>query len=95
MKISKDDVIYIAKLARLRFNDEELVKLTGEFDGILDHFQSIDRMDLENVNPDEITGERESVVRADENAPFKDREKLFRNAGSMRGTYIQVPRILE
>lgn len=95
MKISKDDVVYIAKLAKLRFTDEEIAKLAGEFESILNHFQSIDRMDLEHVDPDEITDGREPVVRADDNVIFSDREKLFRNAGSMRGTYIQVPRILE
>ncbi|HEY8349178.1 MAG TPA: Asp-tRNA(Asn)/Glu-tRNA(Gln) amidotransferase subunit GatC [Clostridia bacterium] len=95
MKISKDDVVYIAKLAKLRFSDEEIEKLTGEFESILSHFQSIDRMDLENVDPDEFADRREPVFRADENTIFGDRDKLFRNAGSMRGTFIQVPRILE
>jgi len=95
MKISKDDVVYIAKLAKLRFSDEEIEKLTGEFESILSHFQSIDRMDLENINADDIKDGRGSVVREDRNAVFEDKEKLFRNAESMRGTYIQVPRILE
>jgi len=95
MKISRDDVVYIARLAKLRFSDEEIAKLTGEFENILGHFQSIDRMDLENVNADVINKGQESVFRDDVNTVFPDRKKLFRNAGSMRGTYIQVPRVLE
>ncbi len=95
MKISKDDVVYIAKLAKLRFSDEEIEKLTGEFESILGYFQSIDRMDLETVDPDEFADGRETVFRTDENVFGGDREKLFRNAASMRGTFIQVPRILE
>ena len=95
MKISKEDVVYIAKLAKLRFSEDEIEKLTGEFESILDYFRSIDRMDLENVDPDELADRRETVSRADENVIFGDREKLFRNAGSMRGTFIQVPRILD
>ncbi|NLH96875.1 MAG: Asp-tRNA(Asn)/Glu-tRNA(Gln) amidotransferase subunit GatC [Clostridiaceae bacterium] len=95
MKISKEDVVYIAKLAKLRFSEDEIEKLTGEFESILDYFRSIDRMDLENVDPDEFADRRETVSRADENVIFGDREKLFRNAGSMRGTFIQVPRILD
>lgn len=95
MKISKEDVVYIAKLAKLRFSEDEIEKLTGEFESILDYFRSIDRMDLENVDPDEFADRRETVTRADENVIFGDREKLFRNAGSMRGTFIQVPRILD
>lgn len=95
MKISKEDVVYIAKLAKLRFSEDEIEKLTGEFESILDYFRSIDRMDLENVDPDEFADRRETVSRADENVIFGDREKLFRNAGSMRGTFIQVPRIID
>lgn len=95
MKISKEDVVYIAKLAKLRFSEDEIEKLTGEFESILDYFRSIDRMDLENVDPDEFADRSETVSRADENVIFGDREKLFRNAGSMRGTFIQVPRILD
>lgn len=95
MKISIEDVAYIAKLAKLRFSDEELVRLTGEFEIILTHFKSIDRMDLENVDLDKVPGEQQSVVRTDENVAFEDREKLFRNAKSMREDYIQVPKIIE
>ena len=72
------------------FSDEEAEKMTGEFESILG-FQSIDRMDLENVDPDEFADRKESIVRADENVVFGDNEKLFSNAGSMRGTFIQVP----
>ena len=95
MKITREDVAYIAKLAKLRFSDEELVRLTGEFESILTLFQSIDRMDLENVDLDKVPVEQQSVIRPDENIIFEDREKLFKNAGTMRETYIQVPKIIE
>lgn len=95
MKISAEDVAYIAKLAKLRFSDEELGRLTGEFESILTHFQSIDKMDLENVDLDKVPADQQSVVRPDENTFFEDKKKLFRNAESMRETYIQVPKIIE
>jgi aspartyl-tRNA(Asn)/glutamyl-tRNA(Gln) amidotransferase subunit C len=95
MKISREDVAYIAKLAKLHFSEEELARLTGEFESILTHFQSIDRMDLENVDLDKVPGEQRSVVRPDVNTLFDDKKKLFRNAATMRETYIQVPKIIE
>ena len=87
MKISKEEVIYIAKLAKLRFSDEEAEKMTGEFESILGHFQSIDRMDLENVDPDEFADRKESIVRADENVVFGDNEKLFSNGVHARNIH--------
>lgn len=95
MKISKEDVAYIARLAKLCFSDEELARLTGEFESILTHFQSIDKMDLSNVDADVIESGQQSVVRPDENTLFEDKEKLFQNAKTMRETYIQVPKIIE
>jgi aspartyl-tRNA(Asn)/glutamyl-tRNA(Gln) amidotransferase subunit C len=95
MKISKEDVAYIAKLAKLRFGEEELVRLTGEFESILTHFQSIDRMDLANVDLNEFPEGQRSVVRPDGNTYFEDKDKLFQNEKSMRETYIQVPKIIE
>ncbi len=95
MKISTEDVTYIAKLAKLRFSDEETDRLTGEFESILTHFQSIDKMDLENVDLDKVPVDQQSVVRPDENTVFEDKKKLFKNAKSMRETYIQVPKIIE
>jgi aspartyl-tRNA(Asn)/glutamyl-tRNA(Gln) amidotransferase subunit C len=95
MKISADEVRYIAKLAKLRFNDEEINKLTEEFESILTHFQSIDRMDLKKVDLNRLSEGQELVARADANTCFNDKEKLFRNVKSMGGSYVQVPRIIE
>ena len=96
MKISTDDVIYIAKLAKLHLGDEEIERLTGEFESILTYFQSIDRIDLENVDLNKAPdAKQQSVVRADENIFFMDSDKLFRNTKSRRETYIQVPKIIK
>lgn len=95
MKISKEDVIYIARLAKLRLSEEEAERMTEEFGSILAHFQSIDMLGLEGVNADEISDGRQSVVRPDKTSCFGDRQKLFANVKSMRGTYIQVPKIIE
>ena len=47
MKVSIDEVKYIAKLAKLSFSDEEAEKFAGEFESILDQFQYLSDMDLE------------------------------------------------
>jgi aspartyl-tRNA(Asn)/glutamyl-tRNA(Gln) amidotransferase subunit C len=91
MKISTDDVKYIAKLAKLRFNDEETSKLAEEFGSILTHFKSIDKMDLDSVDLNQFPKDQKSVVRADGNTCYDNKTKLFQNAKSMRRAFIQVP----
>lgn len=95
MKISKDDVVYTAKLAKLRFSDEEAVRLAGELERILSHIGAMDSIDIKNVEAISGAGEQKSVVRPDENVVFGNSEGLFKNTKSMRGTYIQVPKIIE
>ena len=51
MAITKDDVKYIAKLAKLRFNDEEAEAFAGEFENILEQFKTLDKL---NLDVDEI-----------------------------------------
>jgi len=95
MRISVDDVKYIAKLAKLRFSDEEALKLTEEFESILTYFQSIDKMELDNVDLSDYSKAQESVLRQDVNTAYSDKAKLFQNVKSMRGRFIQVPKIIE
>ena len=93
MKVSRDEVRYIAKLAKLSFSDEEAEKFAGEFESILDQFQYLSDMDLEIDG--EIEKEKlEPIVRKDEVKEF-DCKDLFRNVKDMQDTYIRVPKIIE
>lgn len=95
MEISVEDVRYIAKLAKLSFTEVQAEKMVKEFEGILSHFESIDRLDLSDVPLDLYSEDMESVLRKDETSVFSDKEKLFQNVKSMSDTYIKVPKIIE
>jgi aspartyl-tRNA(Asn)/glutamyl-tRNA(Gln) amidotransferase subunit C len=95
MKITMDEVNYIAKLAKLRFTESEAKKMADEFQGILTHFESIDKFDLSAIHLDIFSEDLKPVVRKDETAVFEDKKKLFQNVKSMTDTYIKVPKIIE
>lgn len=95
MKISVEEVNYISKLAKLKFTEEEAQRLTEEFQGILTHFESIDRIDLSDVTLDIYSEDLKSVLRKDETAVFEDKKKLFQNVKSLQDTAIAVPKIIE
>jgi len=95
MKITVENVYYIAKLAKLNFTEEEAQKMTKEFESILSNFDSIDKIDLSDVSLDIYNENSKSVLRKDEMTVFTDKKKLFRNVKSMRDTSIQVPKIIE
>lgn len=91
MSISKDEVKYIAKLAKLHFNEDEAELFAEEFENILSQFKTLDKLDLDDV---EIVRPKESVVRKDvvKKCEIKD---LFRNVKTMKDTAIEVPKIIE
>ncbi|CDM67435.1 Aspartyl/glutamyl-tRNA(Asn/Gln)amidotransferase [Clostridium bornimense] len=93
MKVSIDEVKYIAKLAKLSFSDEEAEKFAGEFESILDQFQYLSDMDLE-IDVEIEKEKLEPIVRKDEVKEF-DCKDLFRNVKDMQDTYIRVPKIIE
>ena len=91
MSISKEDVKYIAKLAKLKFNEEEAEVFASEFENILEQFKTIDKLQLDNV---EIERPNVSVVRKDETKKCEI-DDLYRNVKVIRGTSIEVPKIIE
>lgn len=93
--VSVNEVKYIAKLAKLKFKDEEAQKMAKEFEAILGYFKTIDKFDLSDVNLNKYDDDLESVVREDKVKVFNDKEKLFSNIKSRRETYIEVPKIIE
>lgn len=94
MKINKEEIAYIAKLAKLSFTEDELLKFTKEFEDIINHFANIDKENLDDIDINSFEN-FESVLRKDEVKVFKDKKELFRNTKSMRETYVEIPKIIE
>lgn len=91
MAITKEDVKYIAKLAKLKFSEEEAEVFAGEFENILEQFKTLDQLNLEYV---EIERPKVAVVRKDI-CQKCDIDDLYRNSKNMRETSIEVPKIIE
>jgi aspartyl-tRNA(Asn)/glutamyl-tRNA(Gln) amidotransferase subunit C len=67
--IDHDQVLHVAKLARLRLDDAEVETMAGELSGILEHVDRISDLDLEGVEPTSHVVQLENVFRAD--VPWK------------------------
>jgi aspartyl-tRNA(Asn)/glutamyl-tRNA(Gln) amidotransferase subunit C len=64
--IDREQVLHVARLARLRLDDAEVETMAGELSGILGHVDRIADLDLEGVEPTSHVVELENVLRADE-----------------------------
>jgi aspartyl-tRNA(Asn)/glutamyl-tRNA(Gln) amidotransferase subunit C len=68
--LSRDQVLHVARLARLELSEEELETMAGELSGVLDHIEKIGELgDLEGVPPTSHVVAVENALRADEPRP--------------------------
>jgi aspartyl-tRNA(Asn)/glutamyl-tRNA(Gln) amidotransferase subunit C len=63
--IEREQVLHVAKLARLGLSDDEVETMAGELSGILEHVDRIAELDLDDVEPTSHVVELENVLRAD------------------------------
>ena len=49
--IDREQVLHVARLARLQLSEDEVTRMTGELSAILDHIEKISELDLDGVPP--------------------------------------------
>ena len=89
--IDRDQVLHVARLARLRLDEAEVETMTGELSKVLDHIEKISELDLEGVEPTSHVVELENVLRADVPRPSLPREKALEQAPDSDGSGFRVP----
>ena len=90
--IDRDQVLHVARLARLRLTDEEVERFQRELSTILDHIETINEIEgLEEVEPTSHVVEVENVLRPDEPRPSWPREKVLEEAPDVAEGGFRVP----
>jgi aspartyl-tRNA(Asn)/glutamyl-tRNA(Gln) amidotransferase subunit C len=64
--IDREQVLHVARLARLELSDEEVERMAGELSGVLDHIERIAQLELDGVEPTSHVLEVENALRADQ-----------------------------
>lgn len=64
--IDREQVLHVAKLARLHLDDSEIETMAGELSGILEHVDRIADLDLDGVEPTSHVVHLENVLRTDQ-----------------------------
>jgi aspartyl-tRNA(Asn)/glutamyl-tRNA(Gln) amidotransferase subunit C len=95
--VTKDEVVKIAKLAKLSFTEPELDALTGELNAILGHIDQLKEVDVTGIEPLENINEavETNVFRTDTPRPSLTREEALKNAPQSADGYFLVPKVLE
>jgi aspartyl-tRNA(Asn)/glutamyl-tRNA(Gln) amidotransferase subunit C len=93
-RISTDNVIHIARLARLGLSSAEIERMTAQLGAMLDHFADIDELDLDAVEPMTQPYPLTNVLREDVVAPGLDRDEVLAAAPDVHEGRFRVPPII-
>ena len=89
--IDRNQVLHVARLARLRLSEDEIPRMSSELSSVLDHIEKISELDLEGVEPTSHVVEVENVMRADEPRPSWPRDRVLADAPDAASDGFRVP----
>ena len=95
VNISRDTVLYIAKLAKLRLAEAEVERMQRDLSAILGHVASLAEVDTEGVAPTTHVLEIATPLRRDEISGVLPVAEVVRNAPDHTENAMVVPKVLE
>ena len=95
MKLSREEVLHIALLARLGLTDAEVDKLREQLSNILENFEILQQVDTSGIPPTAQSIPLQNVVKDDEVTPSLPSNEILANAPRRDGEYFRVKAVLE
>jgi len=94
-KLSRDDVLKLARLARLQLSDDEVAEFAEELSEILEYVEQLETVDVDGLKPtNQVTG-LQNVTRADEIHDYGyQAADLLKNVPQVQDDQIKVKRMI-
>ena len=95
MKLSREEVLHIARLARVALTEAEVARMSDQLSNLLEHFEVLQKVDTAGVEPTAQSVALQSVMREDVVAPSMSMEDVLANAPRREGDMFRVRAVLE
>ena len=95
MKLSREEVLHIALLARLGLTEAEVDKLREQLSNILENFEALQQVDTNDITPTAQSIALQNVVTDDEVADSLPPNQVLANAPRKDGDFFRVRAVLE
>jgi aspartyl-tRNA(Asn)/glutamyl-tRNA(Gln) amidotransferase subunit C len=95
VKLERDAVVHIAKLARVELTDGEVETFSEQLSEIIGHFDVLQAVDTTDVEPTAHTLPIQNVMADDVSRPSLPRDKVLEMAPSTEDGYLRVRAVLE
>ena len=93
-KLTKEEVLHVAHLARIKIDEEEIEKYQVELKQILDEVEKIN--DVKGYDEERMIApwEEDADLRDDDNIFMTDSKEILKNVPKVNGNYIEVPVVI-
>jgi aspartyl-tRNA(Asn)/glutamyl-tRNA(Gln) amidotransferase subunit C len=91
MGIDRDQLLHVARLARLELRDDELERLGAQLNDILEAVSKVSELDLSDVPPTSHPLDVVNVWADDDPRPCLSVDEALANAPEREGDYFKVP----
>lgn len=95
MALTREEVLHIARLARVGLSEADVAKFQVQLSEILEHFETLKALDTEGVEPTSHPLPLESVMRPDEVTPSLPQDEVLANAPLVDDGAFRVRAVLE
>ena len=95
MKVSKEEILHIANLARLNLEEDEIEKYRENLQDILNFANVVNNAPVEGLDVTIGANEAKNVFRKDEIKVFEDTEGLLQNAPSQEQNMFKLPKVIQ
>ena len=95
MSLTAEEVLHIARLARIALTDADVERFTSQLSGVLDRFAELAAVDTEGLQPTAYPLPLSNVMRADLVAPSLSQAEALANAPVQEEGFFRVRAVLE
>ena len=95
MKLSREEVLHIARLARLGSTEADVDRFREQLSNILENFEVLQEVDTRGISPTAQSIALQNVVSDDKAAPSLPQSQVLANAPQREGNFFRVRAVLE
>ncbi|HLY98633.1 MAG TPA: Asp-tRNA(Asn)/Glu-tRNA(Gln) amidotransferase subunit GatC [Candidatus Angelobacter sp.] len=96
MKVTEQDVTYVADLANLELTEQEHARMARDLNSILEYIDRLNEVDTSSVTPmAQVASQQSGALRQDELKPSLANEAALANAPDKGEGFFRVPKVIE
>jgi aspartyl-tRNA(Asn)/glutamyl-tRNA(Gln) amidotransferase subunit C len=95
MKLSREEVLHIAALAKVGVTEADVEKMREQLSNILENFEALQKLNTEKIAPTAQSIALQNVIMPDEISPSLSAEEVLANAPQREGDFFKVKIVLE